>query len=271
MISSHSKEGLAVNRRALDKRRHTQDVVGFSVCTLTLEQHIDKILEWADFRLSKVVCVANVHMIMEGHWHRDFSRILAQADMLTPDGMPLAWMVSWLRLRRQDRVAGMDLFLGLCKRAKERPVSLFFVGSTPDILSAIQVRIEQEFPNVDIAGVANFPFRKLTREEDDALVRQINTSGTGIVLVSLGCPKQERWMTEHRDRINAVMIGLGGAFPVFAGKVRWAPAIIRKLGLEWLYRLYQEPKRLWTRYATTIPPFVFLALRQALTRRVRRH
>lgn len=268
-MSSRSQEVLSVKYNTLERFKHTQDVVGFSVCALSLEQHIDTILDWADARLSKVVCVANVHMLMEGHWHRDFARVLVKADMLTPDGMPLVWMVSWLRLRWQDRVAGMDLFLGLCKRAKERNVSLFFVGSTPDILASVRHRLEQEFPRVKIAGIADYPFRALRPDEDDALVKQINRSGAGIVLVSLGCPKQERWMAEHRDRINAVMIGLGGAFPVFSGQVRWAPPLIRQLGLEWLYRLYQEPRRLWRRYATTIPPFVFLALKQAIFRQDR--
>lgn len=265
---SHPRGSVCVDQKPLPLtvKKTAQDVIGFSVCALSLEEHITQILDWADARLSKVVCVANVHMLMEAHWNDDFALILKQADMLTPDGAPLAWMISWLGLKRQERVAGMDLFLGLCRRANKRSVKLFFVGSTADVLSLIKQRIEQDFPNVEIAGVANFPFRQLTTTEDEALVNEIHRSGANIVLVSLGCPKQERWMSEHQHKVQAVMIGLGGAFPVFAGQVKRAPAIARKLGMEWCYRLIQEPTRLWRRYYSTIPPFVFLALRQAIRR-----
>lgn len=270
MVSSQTPGTISTNRQSTFLSHQVQDVIGFSICTLSLEEHIEQILQWADSHLSKVVCVANVHMLMEGRWHRDFSRVLKRADMLTPDGMPLAWMVSWLRLKRQDRVAGMDLFLGLCEKSRERPVSLFFVGSTPDVLSQIEHRIKTEFPEVKVAGFANFPFRQMSEEEDRALVKQINASKAGIVLVSLGCPKQERWMSAHKNRINGVMIGLGGAFPVFAGQKKRAPNFVRRLGLEWLYRLRQEPRRLWQRYASTIPPFIFLAIKQAVGSRYQR-
>ncbi|MEO1684743.1 MAG: WecB/TagA/CpsF family glycosyltransferase [Cyanobacteria bacterium J06631_12] len=265
MVSSSSQRVL-LKRENPNKETPTQNVIGFSVCSLSLEEHLDQILQWADARVSKVVCVANVHMLMEGHWHPDFSKILKQADMLTPDGMPLAWMVSWLQFKPQERVAGMDIFLGLCRRAKRQSVRLFLVGSTPEVRNNIQRKIKREFSGVEIAGIADFPFRPMTWQEDEALVKEINNSGANIVLVSLGCPKQERWMSAHKNRIHAVMIGLGGAFPVFAGKAKRAPAIIRKSGLEWLYRLKQEPKRLWQRYASTIPPFLFLAFRQAISR-----
>ncbi len=266
MLSSHPQGSVSLKPKPSIQKSPSQDVIGFPVCVLSLEEHIDQILEWASARLSKIVCVANVHMLMEAHWNEDFAGILRKADMLTPDGAPLAWMVGWLRLKPQERVAGMDVFLGICQRAKKQSVKLFFIGSTSDVLSLIKQRIEQEFPNVEISGIADFPFRQLTAEEDNALVGEINQSGANIVMVSLGCPKQERWMSEHQHRVHAVMIGLGGAFPVFAGQVKRAPTLARKLGLEWMYRLVQEPKRLWKRYYSTIPPFVFLALRQAIRR-----
>jgi N-acetylglucosaminyldiphosphoundecaprenol N-acetyl-beta-D-mannosaminyltransferase len=109
------------------------------------------------------------------------------------------------------------------------------------------------------------PFRRLNPQEDAAIVEKINHSGAGIVFVSLGCPKQESWMSEHQGKINTVMIGLGGVFPIYAGLHKWAPLWVRRLGLEWLYRLLQEPRRLWKRYYQTIPPFIYLALKQLLT------
>lgn len=240
----------------------TINVTDFAVCTLSLDGHIQRILDWADARLSKVVCVANVHMLMEGHWHPDFATVLSKADMLTPDGMPLAWMVRWLKLNHQDRVAGMDVLTCLCEESESRPVSFFFLGSKPETLSRIRTRINAQYPNVRIAGMLSPPFRKLNLDENRSIIKQINESNAGIVLVSFGCPKQERWMYQNKGKVNAVMIGLGGAFSVFAGEVKWAPRFVRELGLEWLYRLVQEPGRLWKRYITTIPPFVYLALKQ---------
>ncbi|MBE9061242.1 WecB/TagA/CpsF family glycosyltransferase [cf. Phormidesmis sp. LEGE 11477] len=270
MIYTHSPETSRTSTfrssglKELSDTVPTQNVVDFDVCTLSFEGHIERILQWASDGLSKVVCVANVHMLMEGHWHTDFAAVLDKADMITPDGMPLAWMVRLLKLSNQDRVAGMDILTGLCERSKHQPVSLFFLGSQPKTLSRIRSRINAQYPNVRIAGMVSPPFRAMTSDEDRAIIEQINNSKAGIVLVSFGCPKQERWMYYHKGKVNAVMIGLGGAFSVFAGEVRWAPRFVRNLGLEWLYRLVQEPRRLSRRYISTIPPFLYLALKQVV-------
>lgn len=250
--------------RKKQKPLKTQSVIGFPVTAEPFETQTDTMLSWAQQRLSKVVCVANVHMLIEAKYHLGFASILHRADMLTPDGMPLAWLTSWTSGRRQDRVAGMDILLSLCRQAPKQNVSLFFLGSTPEILNKMQQRLDREYPEVAVAGMESPPFRPLTYEEDEALIRRINESGAGIVLVALGCPKQERWMNAHKHKINAVMIGVGAAFPVFAGVHKWAPAWVRKSGFEWLYRLLQEPQRLWMRYAKTIPMFLLLAAKQLL-------
>lgn len=255
-----SVNGLRTKTQQLKK----QSVIGFPVTSETFETQIDTILGWAQQRLSKIVCVANVHMLIEAKFHIGFASILHRADMLTPDGMPLAWVVSWMNKRRQDRVAGMDILLSLCRKARQANVSLFFLGSTPDVLEKMQTRLNQEYPDLPIAGIEDLPFRPLTYAEDMELVDRINQSGAGIVLLSLGCPKQERWINAHKNKINAVMIGVGGVFPVFAGMQSWAPAWVRNNGLEWLYRLIQEPHRLWQRYATTIPLFLLLAAKQII-------
>jgi len=121
-----------------------------------------------------------------------------------------------------------------------------------------------------VAGMQPLPFHSPTAEEDRQVVAQINHSQAGVVFVSLGCPKQEVWMHQHRDRIEAVMVGLGGVFPIYAGILKRAPDWMRAAGLEWLFRLRQEPRRLWKRYATTIPPFVYLSVKQVVTTRVSR-
>ncbi|MEO0869490.1 MAG: WecB/TagA/CpsF family glycosyltransferase [Cyanobacteria bacterium J06642_11] len=258
----YSTRSAVVALHKTSKQLKKQKVIGFPVTAEPFETQIDTILGWAQQRLSKIVCVANVHMLIEAKSNIGFASILYRADMLTPDGMPLAWLTSWMNKRRQDRVAGMDILLSLCRKASHHDVSLFFLGSTPEVLGKIQQRLSQDYPNLSIAGIEDLPFRPLTYAEDMELVHRINNSGAGIVFISLGCPKQERWMNAHKHKINAVMIGLGGVFPVFAGVHKWAPAWVRKSGFEWLYRLLQEPQRLWQRYATTIPLFLLLAAKQ---------
>lgn len=239
--------------------------MGSLVTALTFEQQIRVIIDWASHRLSKVTFVANVHMLMEAYWNQGFQGFLNQADLVTPDGMPLVWMMRCLGFPQQDRVAGMDIFLALCDQASKRGISVCLVGSTSEILATIRSRLSQDFPSLIIACAEPLPFRPLTEAEDEELVARINSSGAGIVFVALGCPKQEYWMSNHKDRIDAVMVGVGAVFAVYSGVQKWAPKWCREAGLEWLYRLIQEPRRLWKRYGTTIPPFIWLSIKQLIT------
>jgi N-acetylglucosaminyldiphosphoundecaprenol N-acetyl-beta-D-mannosaminyltransferase len=240
----------------------SKSVINVPVTSLPCEEQINIMMKWAKNNLSKIVCIANVHMLIEAHRDRHFGDVLRNADLVTPDGMPLVWMLRFLGAVRQDRVAGLDVLEGLCKLAVENEVSIYFVGSHASVLSKMKVRLEQEFPNLVIAGMNPLPFRPLTFEEDQELIQSLNQSGAGLVFVSLGCPKQEKWMSRHKEKVSAVMVGLGGAFPVYAGIHKRAPRFFRQAGLEWLYRLLQEPRRLWQRYATTIPIFLWLASKQ---------
>ncbi|MDD1416093.1 WecB/TagA/CpsF family glycosyltransferase [Dolichospermum sp. ST_con] len=240
------------------------NIIGSPVTALPFEVQINIILEWAMSKVSKVVCVANTHMLVESYWQPELSSVLKNADIVTPDGMPLVWMLKLMGAGTQNRVAGMDILLSLCKLAPLRDIHLFFLGADPMILDQMRKNLTQFFPNVTIAGMEPLPFRPLTAKEDEAIIKKIHDSGAGIVLVALGCPKQEFWMNQHKDKIQAVMIGLGGAFPVFADTHKRAPYWLRHLGGEWLYRLIQEPLRLFSRYGKTIPVFIWLALRQYL-------
>ncbi|RUT00266.1 UDP-N-acetyl-D-mannosaminuronic acid transferase [Dulcicalothrix desertica PCC 7102] len=243
----------------------TKKVLDFPITALKLDDQVQTILDWAVERESKTVCVANVHMLMEAHWNPEFANILKGADIVTPDGMPLVWMMRQMGARYQDRVAGMDIMMSLCKLAEAKNISVFYLGSQSEILSRMRKRLNKEFPRLKIAAMEPLPFRPLTEAEDQALIDKIHSSGAGVVLVSLGCPKQENWMAQHKGKVQAVMIGLGGVFPVYAGIHKRAPRVVRDLGLEWLYRWMQEPRRLWQRYTKTIPPFIWLALKQLLT------
>lgn len=259
-------EGLSPSRTMVNPKQSlpTQQVLNTAVTALKFDQAMGTILQWAHQHSSKAVCVANVHMLMEARWHRHFSHVLLNADMVTPDGMPLVWMLKLLGHKGQDRIAGMEILQSLCQQASAERVKVFFLGSQQLILDRMRIRLEKEYPNLDIVGMKPLPFRPLTQREDDELLEEIHESEAGLVFLSLGCPKQELWMAEHQGRLQAVMIGLGGAFPVYAGLQKWAPRWVRQAGLEWLYRLLQEPKRLIRRYSLTIPPFMFLAFAQLL-------
>jgi N-acetylglucosaminyldiphosphoundecaprenol N-acetyl-beta-D-mannosaminyltransferase len=242
-----------------------RSVIGYPVAALPFQEQISLMMQWAKEKVGKAVYIANVHMLVEAYKNRQFSDVLCKADLITPDGMPLVWMLKFQGVRQQDRVAGLDVLLSLCERASAEGVSVFFLGSQSLILEKMRVRLKCEFPNLKIADMQPLPFRPLTLDEDEAIVQKLNQSGAGLLFLSLGCPKQEQWIAEHREKVNMVMLGLGGAFPVYAGIHRRAPRFVRLFGFEWLYRLLQEPKRLAKRYASTIPIFIWLAIKQLLS------
>jgi N-acetylglucosaminyldiphosphoundecaprenol N-acetyl-beta-D-mannosaminyltransferase len=243
----------------------TVNVTGTGITALPFKEQVDVMVSWAKERSSRVVCVANVHMLMESRWNESLRHVLEKADLITPDGMPIVWVMRSLGIRDQDRVAGLDIFRGVCQQAVEKNISIYLLGSTHDVLSKMKSRLEREFPALKVAGIESPPFRPLTKIEDAALIERINDSGAGITFVSLGCPKQECWMQEHVGKINSVMVGVGAVFPVYAGEQKHAPKWVRESGLEWSYRLLQEPRRLFGRYCKTIPPFIWLALQQVST------
>ncbi len=249
------------------KQTHTcEQILGFPISSDSFVDQIGIIVDWGQEKLSRFVCVANVHMLMEAYWNPSFAEVLHSADLLTPDGMPLVWMMNLLRRRPHDRVAGMEILRAVCQRASNSGVKVYFLGTDAPTLNKMRQRLNGEFPKLKIAGMSPLPFRPLSSEEDATVVQAINDSRAGIVFLALGCPKQEIWMHQHKGKINAVMIGLGGVFPIYAGIIKHAPQWVRSSGLEWLYRLKQEPLRLWKRYYSTIPPFILLSFKQILLR-----
>jgi N-acetylglucosaminyldiphosphoundecaprenol N-acetyl-beta-D-mannosaminyltransferase len=245
-------------------------IVGISITAFQFSDQISTMLAWAKQRSSRAVCVANVHMLMESRSNTQLQAALEKADMVTPDGMPLVWVMKALGTAAQDRVAGMDIFLAVCQQCVAEDISIYLLGSTQDVLNKMQSALRRDFPRLKIAGIESPPFRPLTQSEDSELVERINNSGAGFTFVSLGCPKQECWLFEHQGKVESVMVGLGGVFPVYAGIQKRAPKWVRNSGLEWLYRLIQEPRRLFNRYFTTIPPFVVFALLQVVIQKSRK-
>ncbi len=251
-----------INQKVQERSLQVKEIIGSPVTALPFTAQIEIILDWAKDYRGKYVCVANVHMLVEAYWHPEFASVLKRADLVTPDGMPLVWMIKALGGHNQNRVAGMDIFLSLCQRAAQDNLKVFFLGSHKAILDQMRVRLIREFPKLQIAGMEPLPFGSLSLLESDELVQRIHESQAHLIFISLGCPKQEYWMSRHKHKISAVMIGLGGVFPVYAGIHKRAPQWMQDLGLEWAFRLAQEPKRLWKRYWRTNSIFIFLALRQ---------
>lgn len=217
------------------------------------------------FRLaqsSSYICFANVHMIVEAHRDKSFGKILEEADIVAPDGKPISIFLRWLKRIPQERVCGMDFLPTLLKEAEARNKSVYFYGTTDETLTAIEERCKKDFPLLKLAGFYSPPFRQLSTTEKDEIVQMINSVRPDLVFVALGCPKQEKWMAEHKGKINSCMLGVGQAFQVFAGKEKRLPKWMRDLSLEWAYRLYLEPGRLWKRYLVTNSFFVFLTLRE---------
>lgn len=243
-------------------------VLGVRIHAATWDETLDTITRWSSAHESRYVCICNVHSVVTATRDESFARIIEEADLATPDGAPIAWMLRRLGHVEQQRINGPDLMTRYCRKAAKSGESIFLFGSTVATLKRLQYSLKRDFPGLRIAGTYSLPFRVSTAQEDLEIVNAINRSSAGTVWVALGCPKQEAWMAAHRGRINAVMVGVGAAFDYFAGSVSRAPDWMQRMGLEWLYRLASEPRRLWRRYLVTNSLFVVLAGQQLL-RRVR--
>lgn len=236
------------------------------ITTGKFDEFVEQVFWLADNRESSYICFANVHMLVEAYQDPDFNKVLNEADVASPDGGPLSKLMKVQYGQRQDRVPGMDLMPRLIEEAAARGKSVYFYGSTDDVLEAVVATAKAKHPNLRVAGHYSPPFRQLTKEEDQSIVDMINAAGADLLFVALGCPKQERWMAEHKGRVKACMLGVGQAYMTYAGLEKRLPKWARDLSLEWTYRLYQEPKRLWKRYLVTNSTFVFLTLKDLILR-----
>lgn len=230
-------------------------ILNMRVDATTYEGAVERVIGWAAQRESRYVCCANVHSVMESFDSPQFRRCMNSADLVTSDGMPLVWALRSLGVSTATRVYGPDLVPALLRATDRAGLRIGFYGGTPDTLSTLLRLTERQYPGLTGYGFSP-PYRELTREEDQMVVDRINRSGVQILLVGLGCPKQENWMAEHRHRIQAVMLGVGAAFDFLAGMKAQAPDWLQSAGLEWLFRLAVEPKRLWRRYLKHNPRFV---------------
>lgn len=239
-----------------------QQLISFNLSLGGYASFVDKILALGAIRQSSYVCVANVHMCIEAYQDSAFCQLVNEADLVTPDGKPLVVSLKWLYGIQQDKVSGPDLMPSLLAAAETQSQRVFLYGATPSVLEAVVAYCTQKYPNLAVVGAISPPFRALSETEQAQDIQTINDSGANLVFVALGCPKQEKWMASMKGKIHAIMLGVGGAFPMLVGAEKRAPKWMQENGLEWFYRLLQDPKRLFKRYLVTNSMFIYLVLKE---------
>ncbi|MGE0294530.1 MAG: WecB/TagA/CpsF family glycosyltransferase [Hyphomonadaceae bacterium] len=241
------------------------NILGVGVSAVNMPMAIAEIDSLIAARKPGYVCVRDAHGIIQCQDDEALRLIHNRASLVTPDGMPLVWLSRWQGKKHVSRVYGPDLMLALCEHSISRGYRHFFFGGAPCVPNQLAAALSARFPGLIVAGTYSPPFRPLSEIEDRALVERLNAARPDIVWVGLSTPKQEHWMAAHRDRIEApIMIGVGAAFDFHAGIKAQAPRWIQRSGLEWLFRLLSEPRRLGRRYLHIVPKFAVLILLQEL-------
>jgi N-acetylglucosaminyldiphosphoundecaprenol N-acetyl-beta-D-mannosaminyltransferase len=240
----------------------TSRLMGMKLSLLSFQDGLTKVLDMATNtpkgQPAGYACFANVHMTITARSHLPLRSATDQATFVFTDGKPLCAALRLTQGISQERIAGMDFMPQSLALAADQGLKVYLLGGSPNTNNKVRKVAQQTYPNLQIVGAESPPFRPLTPAEDNAIIDRINTSGADLLYVALGCPKQEVWMMERQDRIWPFMLGVGGAFPVFAGLEARAPQWAQRLSLEWLYRLLQDPKRLWKRYLLTNTHFMLL-------------
>lgn len=224
-------------------------VLGVRIDAVQIPDVISRMQEWIEARgATRFIAVTGMHGVTEAHRDAYVGSVLSAADLVVPDGMPLVWLARRQGRPLRRRVYGPELMTAFCEQTSSRRYRHFFYGGAPGVAERLAATFAQRF---GVLAVGSFtpPFRPLTASEDEEIVGRINASGADIVWVGLSTPKQERWMFEHKSKLNApVLVGVGAAFDFHTGRVAQAPQWMRENGLEWFFRLTQDPLRLWRRY-----------------------
>lgn len=264
-----SLEGPLKTRERLSFRSTRQrfELLGMRIDATSYSEAVSQVLAWASAGESRYVCCASVNNIIHAWDSADFRLIMNQADLVTPDGMPLVWSLRWQGASQASRVYGPDLARFVLRAAEKESLPVGFYGSSPETLALLAAQTMRMFPALHIAYAFAPPFRPLSSEEDSQIAKEIRRSGVRILFVGLSTPKQECWMYAHRGHIPAVMLGVGAAFDFLAGTKRQAPRWMQCCGLEWLFRLCSEPRRLGPRYLRQNPRFLLLCALQLLRAR----
>ncbi|HWG73095.1 MAG TPA: WecB/TagA/CpsF family glycosyltransferase [Acidimicrobiales bacterium] len=239
------------------------DVLGVGISATSLPAAVATVAGWIERKERRYVCVTGVHGVMESQEDPELMAIHNQSGLTVPDGAPMVWAGRAAGATGMGRVRGPDLMVALCRLAATQGWTSYFYGGAPDTPHLLADRLRSRFPGLEVVGCMSPPFRPLTEQENSDFVGQINAAGPDLVWVGLSTPKQERWMAENIDRLEAsALLGVGAAFDIHAGLVPEPPRWIQSSGFEWLYRLSRDPGRLWKRYARHNPRFVARMVRQ---------
>jgi N-acetylglucosaminyldiphosphoundecaprenol N-acetyl-beta-D-mannosaminyltransferase len=242
-------------------------IISLSVHHLSFSSCLEAVMKWGLSHTPAYVCFANVHMTIEAFNDKSFLQDLNNASLVVADGKPLTVALRLLHGIKQERIAGMDFMPALLKVAGQENAKIFLFGSTNEMLDKLEKKIEQDFPLLQIVGKISPSFTSISEAELSNQIEQINSSGAHIVFVSLGCPKQEKWMAANSSRIQAVLLGVGGAFAVTAGVQKRSPRWMQQYGLEWFHRLLLEPRRMFKRYLYTNSYFLLLLMKRLVLKK----
>jgi len=242
-----------------EKGAQSFHVLGVRLNAVRIPEVIQQIERWIeDRKVGRFIAVANTHVVMESQQDVSFKRLINSADLCVPDGMPLVWCGRFHGHPLRRRVYGPELMLTFCQETAAKGYRHFFYGGDPDVSGELVKRLQETCPGIQIAGAYSPPFRPLTREEDGEIIERINLARPDVLWVGLGCPKQERWIHGHRQQLKvAAMVAVGQAFDLLSGRKKPAPTWMSENGLEWVFRLIQEPRRLWRRYLVYNTKFIY--------------
>jgi exopolysaccharide biosynthesis WecB/TagA/CpsF family protein len=240
-----------------------KNVLGVLVDAVDYEAAVGRIIRAASERRGMSVSALAVHGVMTGVLDTPHRYRLNSFDLITPDGQPVRWALNWLyRAGLRDRVYGPELTLRVCAEAARRSLPIYLYGSKQTVLDSLVERLAERFPGIRIAGAEPSKYRRLSKDEKHQVVARIRASGAALTLVGLGCPRQEVWAYEFRDALDMPVLAVGAAFDFCAGTLPQAPPALQRAGLEWAFRLYREPRRLWRRYLYLNPTYVAMLMLQ---------
>lgn len=251
------------DEKRMMRKPFTNCILGVNIAVTNMQDTVNLIVEQIEQLQGKYICLSNVHTTVMAEADGEYRKIQNAAFLALPDGSPLALVQRLRGYKEARKVPGPDLMSALWKKTENTEISHYFYGSTQETIDALGKKLKEKYPWMKIAGMESPPFGALSEKEDQEAVERINQSGASIVWVGLGAPKQEKWMYEHREKVHALMLGVGAGFDFHAGTVKRAPAWMREHYLEWLYRLMQDPGRLWKRYVGTNSRFLILSIKDA--------
>jgi len=246
-------------------RTNNVEILGVKINIMQIGNAIKCIENFIEEGGNHYICLCNVDVLVKCQKDKDFFNVVNNADLILPDGMPLVWGAKLSGFKHAKRIDGPSLMLAVCERSCKKKLSHFLYGGKKGQPELLSKKLSERYPGIKVSGCYSPPFRPLDSSEDKYIVEMINNSNADILWVGLGAPKQERWMSDHVGKINVpVMIGVGAAFDFNSGNKKRAPQWMQCIGLEWLFRLMQEPNRLWRRYILGNTYFILYFLLQIL-------